>query len=357
METEKSKSWLWPVIIVVIVIVLVAVLAIWNWQKNKIVNKGTVKIGVITDLSGPVSVWGQSSKVGAELAKQDLEKSGYKVDLIFEDYQMDPAKALTSAQKLVNTDGVNAIYAEFNPATYSITPFLKDKNIPWIYDAAPISPLVDSPYAYKSYLDFTKGCEQMAQKFKDQGVTKLGVLELNWEAGKLCSAGIQKVYSGSNLTTETYDFGALDLKTQVTKLKEAGVGAIINAALEPDTLTTFKAMQDLNFSVPFGTVVDGATPTVQTKYPDQYKKTLIFGFGDIEPSFSARVTTANPNLVTQYGAALAYVHVNQLVKAVGGCQAADMICVKNKLDASPADNTVGFKGYINRVANFITTVK
>lgn len=357
MENGQTKSWVWPVVIVVVLVVVVAVLALMNSQKNKIVNKETIKVGVITDLSGPVAFWGQSTKVGAELAKVDLEKAGYKVELIFEDYQMDPAMALTAVQKLVNTDGVNAIYAEFNPATYSITPFLKDKNIPWIYDAAPTSPLLDSPYAYKSYLDFEKGCGQMAQQFKDKGINKIGFLKLNWEAGELCLKGIQDVYAGDTLKVEAYDFGATDLKTQVTKLKEAGVGAVINAALEPDSLTTLKAMQDLNFDVPFGTVVDGATPNVAAKYPEQFKKTVVFGFGDINADFSARVTAANPELGTQFGAALAYMHINQLVKAVGTSAIGDMAAITAKLDSSPADKTLGFKGFVNHVANLVTTVK
>jgi len=331
-------------------------LAFWNWEKNKHTNKNIIKIGVIADLSGPVAAWGESTKVGTEVAKTELNDAGYKVNIIYEDYQLDPAKALTAAQKLINTDKVDAIYAEFNPAAYSIAPFLKDKNIPWIYDAAPTSPLDISPYAYKSYLDYEQGCVQLAEYYKSQGVQKLGSLELNWEPGKLCTKGLQSVYQGNDLLTETYDANTLDLKTQVTKLKMANVGAIINAGLEPDTLTTLKAIQDLGFDVPYGTVSDSATTTVQNKYPEQFKKTTIFGFGDIDSTFLSRVKANNSNLTSYYGAALAYTHIRQLVKSITGCGAGEINCIKTKLDKSPSDKTIGFKGFVNRIANFETIV-
>src|SRR3990172_2543749 len=117
----------------------------------------------------------------------------YYFDFVFEDYQLDAAKALTSGQKLVNTDNVDAIYADFNPAAIAISSFLKDKNKLFVYDAAVTSPLKDSTNNFKTYLDYQEGCKGVATKFKNQGVAKIGYLKLNLEAGELCGAGIQEV--------------------------------------------------------------------------------------------------------------------------------------------------------------------
>jgi len=209
---KKQNQWIFPTIIVVALVIIIGGLVWWQTAKQKATGE-SIKIGIVTDLSGPVVYWGESTRVGAEMAQKELKADGYNVELVFEDYQMDPQKALTSAQKLVNVDGVNGIYAEFNPATYSISPFLKGKNTLFIYDAAPTSPLKDLPYAYKSYLDFEVGCQKLAQKYKNQGINKMGFLKLNWEAGELCLAGVKKVYSNDNLVLESFNFGDSDVNT------------------------------------------------------------------------------------------------------------------------------------------------
>ena len=127
------------VLAVVLVVITAAVFVARFSQKPS--ERGTIKIGVITDLTGPAAYWGESTRAGAELAVKELEEQGYKIQLIYEDYKLDAATAVSAAQKLVNVDRVDAIYAEFNPAAISVGSFLKDKKLLYVYDAAVISPL------------------------------------------------------------------------------------------------------------------------------------------------------------------------------------------------------------------------
>lgn len=354
-EPKKTNWWL-PVGIVIVLVLIIGGFSLWSSHKDE--GSGEqVKIGVITDLTGPAAYWGASARVGAEMAKKDLEADGYKVDLLFEDYQLDSGKALTSAQKLVNVDKVQGLYAEFNPATYSITPFIKDKNILFVYDAAPTSPLVEDSYAYKSYLDFQKGCKDVATKYKSEGVDKMGFLKLNWEAGEICLAGVKEVYPEDKLVTETFNFGDADVKTQVLKIKNASAGALMNVSLEADTLTVFKAMSDLNYTVPYGTVIDGVADAATKAYPDIVKRTTVFGFDDVSPAFSEKIKNSTTEKIQlEQGTALAYIHITQMVKAIDKCKT-DMSCVTKQMDSAKASDIVGFKGFVNRVANFTVKLK
>ena len=153
----KSK-----ILIAILIITIIVAILLINLQGAK---QESIKIGIITDLTGPAAYWGESTRVGAEIAVEELQKEGINVTLIFEDYQLDSRKALTSAQKLINIDNVDAIYAEFNPAAISVGSLVKDKNILFVYDAAPTSPLKDSPYTYKTYLNYQEGCREIAKKF------------------------------------------------------------------------------------------------------------------------------------------------------------------------------------------------
>ena len=349
---KKNNHWL-PIGIVVVLVLVVVSLTFW--QKDK-VNSLDIKIGVITDLTGPAAYWGESTRVGAEIAKKELVAEGYKVNLIFEDYQLDTAKALTAAQKLVNVDSVDAIYAEFNPAAISVGSFLKDKNTLLVYDAVPISPLKENTNAYKTYLDFQVGCKELAQRFKNQGVLVIGVLKGNWEPGEICLAGVKEVFSDKTIS-EAYNLGDTDFRTQVLKLKNAGVGAIINTAFEGETLNSLKAMQELQFKVPYGTGEDTVTDNVKSKYPNELKGALTLGFRDVEDSFVKKIEKESPKkLVTNYAAALAYTHIRQVVKALDECKK-DLACTKDKLDNAKADSTIGFTKFVNRIADFGMFIK
>jgi branched-chain amino acid transport system substrate-binding protein len=77
--------------------------------------KGTINIGNLTVLTGPAAFLGQSQQSWAVLAaKQVAPKLGLKARIIGFDTTLDPAVALTAAQRLV---GNRSILATLGPAT------------------------------------------------------------------------------------------------------------------------------------------------------------------------------------------------------------------------------------------------
>jgi branched-chain amino acid transport system substrate-binding protein len=342
-----KKSWMW-VIGIVLFLAIIAVLYYNNQPKEE-----AIKIGIITDLTGPAAYWGESTRVGAELAAQDLKKEGYDVQLIYEDYQPDASKALTSAQKLVNVDNVDAIYAEFNPAAISVASFVKDKNILFVYDAAVTSPLKDSLLAYKTYLDYKEGCRQISKKFKEKGISKIGVLKVNLEFGELCLDGVREVY-GEQAYFESYNLGDQDFKTQLLKLNNNGVGAVINVGFEGDTLNTLKTIKEQGLNIKYGTVDDTITKQVTDLYNNELNGSWSFGFAQVSPEFSQRIS--ENKLSTEYGAAITYTHIKPMVKAAVDCNK-DKNCIIKNMDESKADNTIGFNGFSEHIANLDMQIK
>lgn len=325
-----------------------------NNQQTK--NKSQVKIGVVTDLTGPAAYWGESTQVGAEIAKKELSKEGIDVNLSYEDYQLDAAKALTGAQKLIDVDNVDAVYAEFNPAAISVGSFMKGKNKLYMYDAAVTSPMIGNANAYKTYLDYQAGCHAVAQKFKDQGIAKIGMIKPNIEFGELCLAGVKEVYADATIT-EGYNLGDADVKTQMTKLKSQKVGAVINVGFEGDTLNALKAIKELGMKTPFGTVDDTITDNVKQKYGNELKGAWTFGFATVDPAFSAKIKAeTSKKLATEYGAAITYTHVKQVARAMAKCNK-DSSCVNKQLDQAVPDKTIGFNKFVNHVADLSMSIR
>jgi len=347
MAKKNEKKWLVPAIIVAVLIIVIGGL-IWSQSKPKGSGK-TIKIGLITDIGGAASYYGGSTAIGASLAQKDLAKEGYSVEIIYEDSQLDPAKALTSAKKLVEIDHVDGIYMELNPLVYSVTPYIKslgeDKVPLVVFGSAANSPLKELPYAFKTYFNYTKACSQLAQVYKDQGVKKIGMLKVNMEFGDVCNEAVKTVY-GDNAITEAYDTGEKDFNTQILKLKQAGVGAIINPSWESDNLTALKGMKENNFVVPYGTAFDSVGVDSQKAYPDMLSDITVFGLKDIDTDVLAKLKTeaGSKDLSTPYAGAQAYLHIKQMAKSIDGSNG-DIKTEFAKMKKTPAESLLGFGGF------------
>ena len=339
------------------IVVLVVVIIGGYFLLSKPVSSEHIKIGVITDLTGPAAYWGESTREGALLAINEMKKDGANIEVLFEDYQLDASKAVSAAQKLVNFDNVDAIYAEFNPAAISVSSFLKGKNVLYVYDAAVTSPLEDLPYAFKTYLDYQAGCRVIAEKFKNEGINEIGFLKVNLEFGDLCLAGIKEIY-GDSVISEGYNLGDNDLRTQMLKIKSKGAGAVINVGFEGDTYNTLKIIHDLKYKIFYGTVDDTITDKVKKDFSIELAGGHGFGFIKVDPIFSEKLNSflEDRKLATEYAAALAYTHVRQMGKALIQCNK-EISCVVEKLNEAKSDQTIGFEKFENRIGVFEMSVK
>ena len=76
------------------------------------ISGGVVKIGVITDASGPLSDSnGQGSLIAARLAAEDFQKQNpnIKVEVVFADHQNKPDIGTAIVRKWFDVEGVDAI--------------------------------------------------------------------------------------------------------------------------------------------------------------------------------------------------------------------------------------------------------
>ena len=157
--------------------------------------------------------------------------------------------------------------------------------------------------------------------------------------------------------SESYTLGDSDFKTQVLKLKNDGIGAVINTGFEGDTLNTLKALQELQFNIPYGTVDDTITDNIKNKYPNELKGAWTFGFKDVDKNFVSKIQAESPKkLATDYAAAIAYTHLKQIIKALDKCKN-DLVCTKSELNNAKADGTIGFKNFKDRVADLEMAIK
>jgi branched-chain amino acid transport system substrate-binding protein len=96
------------------------------------VPDNTVRIGVLTDLSGPFADQvGPGSVVAAKLAAEDFAKEadGLKVEIISGDHQNKPDVGLSIARRWIDTENVAAVVDLANSGVaLAVVNYLKDKN-------------------------------------------------------------------------------------------------------------------------------------------------------------------------------------------------------------------------------------
>lgn len=310
-----------------------------------------IKIGVLSDLSGKMAYWGHQTQLGASLAEEDLKAEGIPAKVIIEDTVLETAKTTSATQKLLSADHVDAVFGEFTPVTNSASPILKNSKTLFLYSAGSVTSLKDNPYAMKTFIDFTEGCRILAEHWKKGGLKKIGLLKIALEPGELCRTGIQAVYADAEVSS--YNPGE-SVSSQLLVLKQHGAEAIANVGFEPDLLNTMKAVQEYGYKGLIGSNENGVTNQVTQKYPDLLSQVVVFGLPAVGSDFVERILKVDPKNTKASidAAALSYLHIQQLGRAIAACPTRDVDCQMRKVSESPGESLLKFKGWHDRIATF-----
>lgn len=314
-----------------------------------------IRIGVLTDLSGPGTYYGLQVQVGVKMAEEDMRAQGKNVRIVVEDSGLKTQQAVSAAQKLLMADKVDALYSDFSAVTIAISPLLQARKKLLVYNAAARSVVESNPYSFKTYSDYIAGCEAIARQFKEQGIKRLGILKPELEFGELCFRGAKNVYP--DVIEYSYKPGDI-VNAQVLELKSKGAEAILNAAYEGDLVNALQALKALNYKVPIGAAEDALSDKIRKLYPQELEGSLVFA---IKPPPQALMDRADKitkgKLANLENAGLAYLHMFQMYDALVACKAGDIDCVMKKFAAAKPDPAYGFHGFKDRIAVLETDVK
>jgi branched-chain amino acid transport system substrate-binding protein len=216
------KAWL---IVIVIIIVVSVIWLIWGRQN---IEPSKIKIGVVLPLTGSASVWGENAKMGMEIALEEINSQGgikgKKIELIFEDSQSDPAKAVAALQKLISIEKVPAVIGDIaSSCVLAMAPIAEKAKV------VLLSPGASNPdiskageYIFRNWQsDALEGEIDAKFAFKYLGYKRAAILYVNNAYG----SGLKKVFEysfnklgGQILTSQSFDQGETDMRTQLNKI-------------------------------------------------------------------------------------------------------------------------------------------
>lgn len=246
---------------------------------------GVIKIGVIQDLSGNGSVLGNASLQGHELAVEDINEAGgiklgdttYTLDLIPYDCKSDPNEGISALKRLAEVDNVALVLgpalSNIGLATASYTTeygisFIGQFGDPRCMLGENLDTL--NPYMFlmqpSSHQSAIISGAYMVDKL---GLSKVGMLIAQDHSYCFSQAEAFIKYCeevGIEVVAEEYNKQAdMDMKTQLTNLKNSGAEFIFNAnPTQPLVVSTSQKYQlgidmpvtgSLDFSAPFASLV------------------------------------------------------------------------------------------------------
>ena len=196
---------------------------------NTTASGGTIKIGVVTPLTGQTSTFGQSAQKGLQLLQEETNNGsgilGKKIEFIFSDDEGKAATAVTVGQKLINSDKVVGIVGPLtSTCANSLAPICQQDQIPMVTGTGTNSKITQAgDYIFRTcFIDPFQG-QAVATFAADDLKAKTAAIVYN--NGDDYSKGLADAFKeyftkkgGTIVDSETYNTGDKDFNAQLTKV-------------------------------------------------------------------------------------------------------------------------------------------
>jgi branched-chain amino acid transport system substrate-binding protein len=187
-----------------------------------------VKVGMITTLSGGLAGLGIEVRDGFLLA---LKQSGNKdVQLVIEDDNGEPARAVQLAEKVIKADKVDVLTGIlYSNLAMAVVPGVVAQKKFYLSPNAGPSPLAGakcSPFYFNVSWQNDAMHEAMGNHANEAGYKKMFILAPNYPAGTDALRGFKRFYKGE-LAGELYTkLGQTDYAAEIAQIRASGADAV-----------------------------------------------------------------------------------------------------------------------------------
>ncbi len=218
-----------------------------------------IKVGALLAITGPASFLGGPELRTLEMAVEELNAkgglAGRPVQLIVKDTGGSPEKAVSFAKQLIEEEQVFAIIGPSTSGETMAVKGLAEASGTLLISCAAAEVIVNpvARWVFKTPQKDSHAATMIFQQLRKQGLTRIGVLTSNTGFGKAGKEQLEKLAPEHGIqiaVSETYDKAATDLTAEVTKLKAAGVQALVNWSIEPAQAIVIKNARQLGLAIP-----------------------------------------------------------------------------------------------------------
>lgn len=231
----------------------------------------TVKIGCALPLSGGSATVGNQTRVGAEIAVDQLNESGgiksmggAKLQVVFADTQSKADVGVTETERLITRENVAALCGSFNSAvTFPATEVAERYKTPWVAVGAVKDEITERNFKYifrinnKATFDAREQIDAMDMLAEETGkrVKTIAMLYEGSDWGRSHAANVNKIATERGyeiVVDEAAPPNQVDFSNQLLKIRAAKPDAVIVALYTPDHLIFSRQVMEQRLDVPFG---------------------------------------------------------------------------------------------------------
>lgn len=257
-----KNTFTWLVLAVIIIVVIV--LATGN-KKDAPAPGASIEDPIVLGFTGPITGdlanVGENALAAVELAVEEVNAeggiNGRTLEVIYEDDQCTGTAGASAINKLVNVDGVSALVSSVcSPVVLSVAPIVESAQIPMLAycsTAADISQAGD--FVFRTVpSDLFQAAFGADYAYNELDAETAAVVYINndWGVG-LRTSFIEEfeAFGGEIVTDEAYDPATVDLRSQMSKVREAQPDIVYFAGFTDGTIAGIRQAKELGVEVPF----------------------------------------------------------------------------------------------------------
>jgi branched-chain amino acid transport system substrate-binding protein len=258
-------------VIAVVLLIAMAMLVPASAQRED----GAIRIGVIQDLSGPTSVWGNAVARGAELAVEEINAAGgingQRIELRTYDVKLSPQEAITAYNRLADQDRVTAIVGPpISNIGLSVAPVAQTKGVPVV--GSFIDPRVTVQPDGKPWSNMflmQPSSVQYSEIIADFALKELGArnIAVMYDQTNAFSVSLVEPFRnyvnahGGRIALEvTYTSNDRDFRTQLSQIQRSGADAVYLPIYIQEAVLTLQQAEQVGLDIPVIGGLDFAPP-------------------------------------------------------------------------------------------------
>ncbi len=269
-----------------------------------------IVIGIMGPYTGGAAAYGNAAKDGAMLAFDEADLPNVRV--VVEDTKSETREAATVMNKMVSVDNVQAVVGDLiSAATLAAAPIAVQNQVVMISPASTSTDISDAgEYIFRTIPGDDGQGLFAANAMHEKGFTNVALLYTNDQYGNGLANIITKEFTalgGTIVADETYEAGSSDMRTQLSKIRNADPDAIYVVSNTPDTsVALLRQITEMNIAsqifgseglkvasiLELGSSVEGIIITSVSPESDEFRQKYMDAYGEQPPAFAAQAYDA-----------------------------------------------------------------
>ncbi|TMQ03245.1 MAG: hypothetical protein E6J90_08730 [Deltaproteobacteria bacterium] len=232
--------------------------------KGKQGDGKTIRVGVVTSLTGSQAAFGLAHKNGYTIALNEINAKGgvmgKPLEVVFYDDQSKPDQAVQGVAKLIDQDHVPLILGSFGSEnTRAMVPAVDQRKVPLIVPTATADNIMEagSPWVFRICAGSSAYATSTTNFLKDNGAPRtLALIYENTNFGQSNAAAMKTVATAAGMTVvadEGYQPKSPDYKALLQRVKAKEPEVVYYASYLLDAVTLMRQSEEVDFNPKFVT--------------------------------------------------------------------------------------------------------